>query len=130
MNVKHLIELLQTCNQEAEVVIGDAPLIDDDQNINEGKMQTIVCIEEGYTDDEEYINSVKTFNLQTVKGYLVPGVRLVGYSDELTRDKIHLTINGVKADLSAPSAPVKWADNWEKLIGDRMTRSTTAGQAT
>ncbi len=122
MNVKHLIELLQTCNPEAEVVIGDAPTIIDDQNVTEGQMQTIVCIEEGYTDEEVYINSDKTFSLQPVKGYLVPGVRLVGYSDELTPDKVVRTINGVPADLSAPAAPIKWADRWESLIGDRMKR--------
>lgn len=93
MRVKELIERLQACDPNAVVVIADELVTDDDEPVNEGAMQGIVDLEEGWVCDpyfsapsESGITEFEvdmSFSLNRFQGSM-RAMHLRGYSEEKT----------------------------------------------
>lgn len=94
MKVCELIEALSKMPPDAELLVADEPIIDDDEQINESALQKVVALELGWC--SRGIEWDITFSPREVPGYTKPAVRLLGYNDEPTDPNMKLTINGVE----------------------------------
>ena len=105
MTVTELIELLNTCDPKALVVVNEEPMFVDDRNIMQGAMQAVDALEVGWSDEE--IVSDMTFSMRPIGNYLVPAVRIMGGNHEPTDPNRDHTINGVGPMKDVEIQPIK-----------------------